>query len=123
MTFSGLDWPADLLQQPAAAVVSLEYPLQRVLFRGLRVRVGIHTGLPEQIVVRFKKSLPSSRRRVCSQQKGSMFTLIVLTCDILACWALCCLRALGTESLTFPWDYGPDLLAQAVMLHDSDDSQ
>ena len=47
----GLDWPADLLLQPAAAVVTVETPLQRVLFRGLRVRVGIHTGVPEQIVV------------------------------------------------------------------------
>lgn len=29
----------------------MEKPVQRVLFRGLRVRVGIHTGTPEQIVV------------------------------------------------------------------------
>ncbi|KAK9846166.1 hypothetical protein WJX84_007294, partial [Apatococcus fuscideae] len=46
----GLDWPPELLLQPAAAVVSIETPVQCILFRGLRVRVGIHTGIPEQIV-------------------------------------------------------------------------
>ncbi|KAK9862757.1 hypothetical protein WJX84_009102, partial [Apatococcus fuscideae] len=46
----GLDWPPELLTQPAAAVVTMERPVQRILFRGLRVRAGIHTGTPDQIV-------------------------------------------------------------------------
>ena len=49
---TGLEWPPDLLQRPAAAIVSIQTPVKRVIFRGLRVRVGIHTGMPEQIVVR-----------------------------------------------------------------------
>lgn len=42
-------WPLDLLQQPQAKVETC--PEGKLLFRGLRVRMAINTGVPAEIIV------------------------------------------------------------------------
>ena len=50
----GLPWPDQLLTQPDAALLYSSSPGQKdlVLFKGLRVRMAMHTGLPEAVQVR-----------------------------------------------------------------------
>ena len=43
-------WPADIFQHPLAKVVNGSDG--KLLFRGPRVRMAIHTGIPDEIIVR-----------------------------------------------------------------------
>ena len=42
-------WPSDLLQQPQAKVENCQDG--RLMFRGLRLRMAINTGVPAEIIV------------------------------------------------------------------------
>jgi len=42
-------WPSDLLQQPQAKVENCQDG--KLMFRGLRVRMAINTGVPAEIIV------------------------------------------------------------------------
>eukprot|EP00899_Mesostigma_viride_P021702 jgi/Mesvir1/29533/Mv14935-RA.2 len=44
------DWPAELLSYGTGAEVADPTNEHRVLYRGLRVRMGIHSGVPERVV-------------------------------------------------------------------------
>ena len=48
-------WPPELLQHEKACVETC--PEGKLLFRGLRVRVAINTGIPSEIIVRALGSL------------------------------------------------------------------
>jgi len=44
-------WPSDLLQEPQAKAETCQDG--KLLFRGLRVRMAINTGVPAEIIVRI----------------------------------------------------------------------
>ena len=50
-----LPWPRELLSQPDAELKLCPDPLHKdmVLFKGLRVRMAMHTGRPEAVQVRL----------------------------------------------------------------------
>ena len=49
-------WPSDLLQQPQARMETCQDG--KLLFRGLRVRMAINTGVPAEIIVSIAAADP-----------------------------------------------------------------
>lgn len=65
-------WPQDLLQHPQAKVDVC--PEGKLLFRGLRVRMAINTGVPAEIIVRFLAAAIFA--------KSALAAAISVTCDL-----------------------------------------
>ena len=58
-------WPSELLQHQKARVETC--PDGKLLFRGLRVRVAINTGIPAEIIVSALYKLPYTSSYPCAR--------------------------------------------------------